>query len=464
VKQQLLARLAPHGQEQLLRFWDQLDKHQQTALAEQIAAVDFDLIARLCQGTSSEEDWGELSRRAEPPPAFRLAAGANRFSPAEARERGEQALRQGKVGAILVAGGQGTRLGFDHPKGMYPIGPVSDATLFQILFEKLVAVARRYGAKAPMYVMTSPATHQETIDYLTAHARFGLAADDLQVFCQGTMPAVDAASGKVLLSAPGELFRSPDGHGGMLSALAASGALAEIARRGIEHMFYFQIDNPLVAVCDAEFLGYHLLAGSELSTQVVAKQFPAEKVGNVVSIDGKLRIIEYSDLPHEAGERRAADGSLQLWAGNTGIHAFAVSFLQRMSRQQHGLPFHMARKAAAHLDEQGRTVEPDKPNAIKFERFIFDLLPAADRAIVVEVDAARVFAPVKNGPGADRDSPQTVQQQILALHRGWLEAAGARVQADAAVEISPLFALDQDEVKAKVTAGRQFSGRTYLRD
>ena len=219
------------------------------------------------------------------------------FAGRRPKPAGAEALAAGKVAALLVAGGQGTRLGFDHPKGLYRIGPVSQASLFQILMEKMLAAGRRYGVSIPLYLMTSPATHAETLEYLAANGRFGLPEQDLHVFCQGTMPAVDAESGRLLLESPGSLALSPDGHGGMLAALARSGGLDDLAARGIEQLFYFQVDNPLAPVCDAAFLGYHLLAGSELSTLVVAKEFPTERVGNVASVDGRLRIIEYSDLP-----------------------------------------------------------------------------------------------------------------------------------------------------------------------
>jgi UDP-N-acetylglucosamine/UDP-N-acetylgalactosamine diphosphorylase len=282
------------------------------------------------------------------------------------------------------------------------------------------------------------------------------------VFCQGTMPAVDAVTGRVLLAAPDRLFASPDGHGGMLAALDRSGGLRDIRNRGIEELFYFQVDNPLAQVCDPEFIGYHLLACSELSTQVIAKQLPAEKVGNVVTVDGRMRIIEYSDLPASAGERRNAQGGLELWAGNTAIHVLDVAFLERVRNDEHRLPFHRAHKAVPYVDENGRLVEPSQPNAIKFERFIFDLLPAAEHAIVVEVEPGKAFAPVKNAPGAKIDSPELVQAAMTSLAREWLTEAGAEVASDAVVEISPLFALDATELKRKLIPGRKFTGATYL--
>jgi UDP-N-acetylglucosamine/UDP-N-acetylgalactosamine diphosphorylase len=455
-------RLAAHHQQHVLRDWDRWTDEQQRSLAGQIAQLDLDALAAAFRGQSAGENWAELSARASAPPAIRLHASDNRFSTEQARQRGAAALKAGKVAALLVAGGQGTRLGFDHPKGLYQVGPVSGASLFQILLEKVLATGRRYGVAVPLYLMTSPATHAETLEFLAANGRFGLPESDVHVFCQGTMPAVDAESGRLLLDSPGSLALSPDGHGGMLAALARSGGLSDLAARGIEQLFYFQVDNPLAPVCDPDFLGYHLLAGSELSTLVVAKQFPTERVGNVANVDGRLRIIEYSDLPEAAANRRRPDGSLELWAGNTAIHVFDVALLKRLSSQADALPFHLAHKAVPHLDEQGRRVEPSKPNAIKFERFIFDLLPAARNGIVVEADPSQSFAPLKNAPGSERDSPETVHRQMVTLHRSWLEAAGMSVADGIDVEISPLFALDAEQAAKKLTRPDAISKPTYF--
>jgi UDP-N-acetylglucosamine/UDP-N-acetylgalactosamine diphosphorylase len=312
--------------------------------------------------------------------------------------------------------------------------------------------------------MTSDATHAATADYFRKQRNFGIEANNVRLFCQGVMPAVDAATGKVLLSSKSSLALSPDGHGGMLAALAQTGGLADMQSRGIKYLFYFQVDNPLVEMCDPAFIGYHILARSEMSTLAVAKRDAAERVGNIVTIDGRTRIIEYSDLPDDAAKQQNPDGSLRLWAGNTAVHVFDVAFLNRCSRSDDTLPFHTARKKVPYIDERGNRVEPAEPNAIKFERFIFDLLPAAERAIVVEADAAREFAPVKNAPGEKRDSPDTCKAAMTALYREWLEAAGAKVAASAPVEISPLFALDAAEVKAKIKPGIVIDKPTYLRD
>jgi UDP-N-acetylglucosamine/UDP-N-acetylgalactosamine diphosphorylase len=455
-KEELRSRLAAFGQEHVLAFWDQLALPMRQRLGGHIMNLDLAQIDALFHGATAPEDWADLARRATSPPAVRLHDFQRSFSMVQAHERGQQVLESGQVGVILVAGGQGTRLGLDHPKGMFSIGPVSGASLFQILLEKIVARSRSCGMRIPLYLMTSPATYDETIEYMRANENFGLPRDELTIFCQGTMPAIDAQTGRLLLAEKDQLALSPDGHGGMLQALAANGCLSDIHQRGLRHLFYCQIDNPLVEMCDPTFLGYHVLSNSELSTQVVAKRTPRDNVGNVVSIDGKLRIIEYSDLnplADEIVERRAVDGTPVFWAGNTAIHVFEVTFLQRMAHSGSALPFHVAKKAVSCLDRSGERLEPREPNAIKFERFIFDLLPAASQAIVVEVDESQSFAPVKNASGDPRDTPESVQEQMIALHTAWLRAAGCEVAPGTAVEISPLFAQNAQEVAEKVSPG-----------
>jgi UDP-N-acetylglucosamine/UDP-N-acetylgalactosamine diphosphorylase len=423
-------------------------------LCQQIESLDLRRIEALYSAGVQAEDWAHLARKALAPPAFRLADRAPAISPQQAVDRGLQALAAGQIGVILVAGGQGSRLGFEHPKGMYSIGPVSGASLFQILLEKIAARARSVEMRIPLYLMTSPATHAETVEYLQAHEYFGVPSEDVKVFTQGTMPAVDAQTGQLLLAEKHQLVLSPDGHGGTLAAMGH--CLADIRRRGLHQLFYCQVDNPLVEMCDPLLLGYHLLSNSEMSTQVVAKRTLRDNVGNVVSIDGQLRIIEYSDLNplgDEIVDRRMADNSPIFWAGNTAVHVFNAAFLERMARSAKALPFHVARKVVPYLDAMGQPVAPESPNAIKFERFIFDLLPEARQAIVVEIDEAQAFAPVKNAPRAPRDSPDTVRAQMIGLHTAWLRAAGCEVAPGVPVEISPLFAQSAQELAARVRPG-----------
>ena len=462
MKVQLERRLAPFDQQHLLAFWDELTDVERQRLAEQIDRVDFAALAELVKKDHEPVDIAGLAARAEPPPTFRLGAINNRFPNAQARDAAIAALSRGEVGAILVAGGQGTRLGFPHPKGMFPIGPVSRAPLFRIFFEKLQALARRYRRPVPLYLMTSPATHEESIAYLQEQQWFGLSADDIHVFCQAQMPAVEIGTGRLLLEEQGRLALSPDGHGGKLSALAKSGGLADMARRGLRHLLYFQVDNPLAEFCDPEFLGYHILARSEMTSQVVRKSDPLERVGNVVSVDGHLQVIEYSDLPEAVARLTNSDGSLRFWAGSIAVQIFDRAFLERMQASSSALPFHVAKKKVAHVDAAGQRIEPQSPNAIKFERFIFDLLPSAARAIVVEIEDAKGFAPVKNAPGERHDTPEAVQAAMIALHTEWLRLAGATVAPGTPVEISPLFALDAAELAGKIAPGLHVTQPTYF--
>jgi UDP-N-acetylglucosamine/UDP-N-acetylgalactosamine diphosphorylase len=462
---ELADRLKPFDQHHLIDFWHELDDAGRTRLAQQIAAIDLDLMADLFRHTAAAQDWAALARRAEPPPAIRLAdRQRGRFTADEARDRGARALAAGEIGVLLTAGGQGSRLGFDQPKGMYPIGPVSHVSLLQVHLEKAVAAARRYGAAVPVYMMTSPITHDEQTAFLAEHNRFGLPEDDLVVFCQGTMPAVDAKLGKLLLAGKDELFLSPNGHGGTVAALADSGAIEHMRRRGVKHLFYLQVDNPLCPLADAEFLGYHLLADSELTSMAVAKETPQEKLGNFVAIDRRVQVIEYSDFPADVADARNADGSLKFWAGSIAVHAFAVSFLERSLQLADALPYHVARKKVPHVDASGKLVEPKEPNALKFERFIFDLLPHAENPLVVEFPEHEVFAPLKNAPGAPKDTEQYVHEHMIAQHRKWLEQAGVRVASGVQVEISPLWALDAAGVAARTDKPISIDKPTYLHD
>lgn len=468
-KDLLLSHLTPIGQQHLLAFWDELDPNGRAQLAQQVLAIDANLFRKLRdefrghqQGGAQASPWAVLAARAEPPPAMRRDGSGVPFTAEEARRAGRDLLRAGKVGVILVAGGLGTRLGFDQPKGLFPLGPLSGRSLFQMLIEQIVAVARRHGVSIPLYLMTSPATDQVTRAFLEGHDWFGLPREDRHLFCQGTMWSVDAAFERILLEAPDRLFLGPDGHGGMLPAFVSSGLLDAARRRGIEHFFYGQIDNPLLQVCDELLLGSHLLAGSEMTTQVVPKRDPLERVGNVVAIDGKVHVIEYSDLPEPLARQTNPDGSLRLWAGNLAVHVMDAAFLARCAAQPDALPFHYARKKVPCLDATGRLIEPPQPNAIRFERFIFDLLPLARTALVVEADPAEAFAPVKNSDQEPTDNPRTARTALMALHRQWLRQAGAQVADDVPVEIHPLWAASPAEVAARLPPGSVIDRPTYF--
>ncbi|MBI85523.1 MAG: UDP-N-acetylglucosamine pyrophosphorylase [Planctomycetaceae bacterium] len=461
--QQLHQTLAPFNQEHVLQFWEELNSEERQSIAWEIRALDLTQLDELWKRRDLQSTEGDIAGRISAPPSYRLHDSDQDISRQQAERAGEEVLRAGTVGVVIVAGGQGSRLGFAHPKGMYPIGSVSDASLFQILIEKVRAAGNRFGVPLPVYVMTSPATHLETVDFLEKHERFGLGEDDLVVFCQGVMPAVESATGKLLLQNKASLCLSPDGHGGLLAALDQARLFQSMRTRGVDCLFYVQVDNPLAPVAEPQYLGYHVLSCSDVTTLVIEKRNAFEKVGNVVAVDGKLRIIEYSDFPKEQAVAQASDGSLLSWAGNIAVHVFDVGFLEKAASGRIKMPFHLACKKLACISQHGQSVDPSEPNAIKFERFIFDLLPAAGQAIVVEVDRGETFAPVKNPPEAEHDTPGTAQAQMAGIHRAWLQKAGIQVDSGTPVEISPLFAWDAKELQEKLSSKTAIDRPTYFR-
>jgi UDP-N-acetylglucosamine/UDP-N-acetylgalactosamine diphosphorylase len=456
----MLHRLRRHRQEHVLSGWDRLDARQRSALVAQVAQIDLDLIDRLYASRDKPTAVPTRERLAPIPTET-----ADTVSPATAR-LGHEALARGELAVLLVAGGQGSRLGFDKPKGMFPIGPVSNKTLFQVHADKVFALGRRYGKPVPFLVMTSPATHADTETFFADSAYFGMNKQDVYFFQQGTMPAVDIATGRLLMEAPGVVFTSPNGHGGTLTALAESGVLDEIAARGVRHLFYFQVDNPLVKVGDPVFLGRHIAVRSEASSKVIAKSYPKEKMGVFALIGGRCGVVEYSDMPDELVQATDALGRLLYGAGSPAIHLFDVNFLSRVTRGEGRLPYHVARKKVPHIDADGNPVNPTKENALKFEMFVFDALPMADRWLVMESPRAEEFSPVKNAEGVD--SPATAKQAISNLAGMWLEGRGAKVPRDGdgnvsvPLEVSPRFALDAVEFAARVWSKRVVDSPTYF--
>jgi UDP-N-acetylglucosamine/UDP-N-acetylgalactosamine diphosphorylase len=468
----LLERLERHGQAHLARWWSELDGPSRAHLAAEIAAIDFDRVDRLiAELVLGKPVVAAAPDQVQPVDVARLPqTDGERMVRLRTSGIGSDALASGEVGVILVAGGSGTRLGFEGPKGTFPIGPVSSASLFQIHAEKIVALGRRFGHIIPLYIMTSPENHTATVAFFDQHDHFGL--ERLRFFTQGQMPAFDQATGKILMAAKDHLALSPDGHGGTLSALAAPAdgggpsCLDEMRELGVKTLFYFQVDNPLVRIAEPAFIGLHLEAAAEISFKVVERLSPDEKLGVVVSVDGRPQVIEYSDLPPELASRRGRDGALELWAGSIAVHILDRAFIERLSTE-HRLPYHRAVKKVSYVGEDGQIRRPDSPNAIKLEQFIFDALPLAERWTVVETDRAGEFEPLKNAVGPD--SPATVHQRMSDQFGNWLEQAGATVprRPDGSVpfgiEISPLFALDAAELKSKIEPGLVIERPIFLK-
>lgn len=448
--------LKAHGQEHLLAYYDELDEARRRELLDQVREIDFDRIDELIQTHVLQAPQTTIPRDIRPPqiwPAIPADAQRRREYD-EARQAGERLIRDGKVAAFVVAGGQGTRLGISGPKGALDVTPVRGKSLFQVFAEQLLATERRFGRAVPWYIMTSPLNDRQTREFFAEHGFFGLSRENVMFFPQGTMPAI-GFDGRLLLASKHSLALSPDGHGGSLTALRRSGALDDMRRRGVEHISYFQVDNPLVRCVDPVFLGLHARQGAQMSAKALPKRDAMEKLGNFCEVDGRVVVIEYSDLPESLARATGPDGRLLFWAGSIAIHVLSRRFVETLTEGGRcQLPFHRAEKKVAHVGADGQVVEPGRPNAVKLEMFVFDALPMAEAAVVLETSRPEEFSPVKNASGAD--SLQTSQRDQVRRAAAWLESAGVAVPRDAAgevactVEISPLLALDAAELSERL--------------
>lgn len=454
------ARLRRIGQEQVLHFADELSDAQHHALVAQLAALDLESVPAWVETYVRKRPASGAPADLSPVRAYPLDPKnpSRPWDRAAAMRAGEDMLRAGQVAVFTVAGGQGSRLGFDGPKGVFPGGAVTGKPLFVCIADWIVAARRRYGAPIPWCVMTSPLNHKETVSFFEAHSHCGVPKDDVIFFQQGVMPSFDAATGRLLLANKGELATNPDGHGGSLRAMHTSGAVAQLKRRGVEHISYTQIDNPLVRAVDPVFLGLHAKApdsSGEMSSKMVAKAHAGEKVGVFCESGGRTMVIEYSDMPEALSKATNPDGSLKFNAGSIAVHIIGRAFVERLNENTEGgfaLPFHRADKKVPFVDsDTGELVQPAAPNAVKLEAFVFDAIPLCRSSIVVETDRVEEFAPIKNAEGAD--SPTTSRQIQTERAARWLEHAGVKVArrkdgvADCVLEISPLTAMWPDDLK-----------------
>jgi len=447
--------LRTHNQQHLLAFWDRLNDAERKHLLEQIDALDWPAIDRWVATVVKNPAPVQLPLdRLEPahfyPARAQTAEQEQKY--AEARRLGRDLIAAGKVAPFVVAGGQGTRLGLAGPKGNLPITPIKNKSLFQLFAETIRAASQRYNTTLPWYIMTSPLNYEQTRQSFEANDYFGLEPDNIFIFQQGTLPNFDF-DGKLLLADKHTLACSPDGHGGSIKALYESGAIEHLKQHGIELLSYWQVDNPLINIFDPLFIGLHALEDAEMSAKAAIKSSPFEKVGNFCCIDGKLTVIEYSDLPAELAQKKKADGSLLFELGNIAIHILSVAFVERLNRCSIALPLHRAVKKIPHIDPAGKLVQPDAPNGVKLETFIFDALPHAHNPVILEAIRTQEFAPTKNLTGPD--SIETTRKMIVERAADWLEAAGISVprktdgSPDCLLEIAPSFALYKQDVEEK---------------
>ena len=434
-------RAAAAGQAHLFAFYNSLTADEQAALVRDAQRIDYDLMKRLHREIGGQEIALPSADELDAPPVIALpTTDADRKRDDDARNVGEAALRAGRVAAFLVSGGQGSRLGFEGPKGAFPVGPVTERTLFEIFALKIRAIRKRYGCALPWLIMTSETNHDETVAFFESHRYFSLGKDSIRFFNQEMIPAM-SADGKLLLSEKHQLFLSPNGHGGSIKALWDSGSIEFLSQQKIDTLFYFQVDNPLVKIGDPVYIGHHLNSKSDMSLKVVKKTSPFDKSGNPAIHKGKMIMIEYSDMPESLATLRDSDGELKFRSGSIAIHLFNVGFLERLNRGGFQLPYHRALKSIPYINERGEKITPEEKNGIKFETFVFDALPLADRTLVVETSAYDEFSPVKNKSGGS--SPETSRKDMSRLAAHWLRNAGINVPVDsdgyppAYIELSP---------------------------
>lgn len=441
----LKAELVKCEQEHLLEEIESWSEEQQLALQIELGNIPWEDLSKVSQDKRPSS--------VEPSRVISIEERDKRKE--DLLVEGEKGYVEDDVAVLMVAGGQGTRLGFKGPKGCFSIGAISHKSVYQIQAEKVLALSRKLNKDVPFLIMTSPATDAETREFFAANNRFGLSETQLRFFSQATVPSL-TQDGKLVLSGPGELLKNPDGHGGCFTALCKSGLLEGLRSDGIEHLLYIQVDNILAPVYDPVLLGLARIEKADVITKVVEKTRPEEKVGLLVKIDGVDGIIEYIAMSEEQLNQKDPSGKLTFRWGNTAMHYWNVDFLLRNYDHGYQLPLHRSKKPLEAYS-QGSTTQIE---GYKHERFIFDLLPRADVSLGLAVNRELEFAPLKNADGVD--SPATVSELCSSMFSKWLQDAGVQVQEGATVEISPLYAMDAESLATKVSSNLTVGEELYL--
>lgn len=372
-----LQKLQPIGQQHLLQFWDSLKDSQRQHLLDQIEALDLEQVRRqqtliLEKAAHSEESYEAFTSY------------SMRGQEAD-QKRGHQLIASGRVGCLLVAGGQGTRLGFHGPKGMFPISPIKHKSLFQLFAEKTLAAGKLAGRVLPLAIMTSPLNHEETLSFFALNDNFGLSREQLFFYSQSMLPFLDT-SGNLFLEKEDSIAMGPDGNGSALQGLIDSGIWGKWKDLGVEYLNFVLIDNPLADPFDAELIGFHDRTEGEVTVKCTQRLRAEEKVGLLIRRGGILQVVEYSELPESEREARLPDGSLKHACANISLFCFSASFLDRLNGAS--FPLHLAYKDAKALRENVK--------AWKFEKFIFDLLPWAANVQALMYPREECFAPLKS--------------------------------------------------------------------
>lgn len=415
----IIETLNAAGQQELAAKLESLSGDARALLERDIASQDWLALQSIYEEKSSASLSDNVASDIQPMP-FKIASDDLRYD--YWKETGEILLGKGQVAAFLVAGGQGSRLGFNGPKGMFDIGLPSHKSLFQLQAERLQNLAAQVGHAIPWCIMTSPLNHEATVNFFREHDYFGMNKDDIRFFEQGTICALNP-NGKAVVDENNRLALVPDGNGGCFRALSQSGTLAWLVERGVQYVFLYSVDNALCRICDPAFVGALAADGRAVSaSKVVAKAGPGEKVGIFAFQNNKPGVVEYSDLPENLRDMTNADGSLTYDGGNIAVHLFKISGLRKL--QTGKLPWHTARKTVCGIEK-----------CFKFEQFLFDAFPQLGSMMPFGVIREEEFSPVKNAEG--NDSPKTAREMIGKLHREWLRKAHVEIDPHKLYEVSP---------------------------
>ena len=447
-------------QEQVFAFYDTLSVAEKAALFEQLSSFDPDHINEITDRAlhPPKTQHGDKESGLQPLPESATASILD--SKTEDIEKwyssGLDLIAENKVGVVLMAGGQGTRLGSSAPKGCFDIGLPSGKSLFQIQAERIRKVQRLAHKKAghssdkkvivPWYVMTSGPTRGPTEAYFREHNYFGLEEEDVIFFEQGVLPCI-SNDGKILLESKGKVAVAPDGNGGIYQAIITSTVMEDLRKRGIQHIHAYCVDNCLVKVADPVFVGFSASKAVDIATKVVRKRNATESVGLILLKNGKPDVVEYSEIDKETAEAKdpKQPDVLKFRAANIVNHYYSFRFLESIPDWADKLPHHVARKKIPYVDtENGNTVKPEKPNGIKLEQFVFDVFPMLElkKFASMEVKREDEFSPLKNAKGTGEDDPDTSKKDIMEQGQRWVKAAGAIVvtEGDAdGIEVSPLI-------------------------
>lgn len=384
-------KVREYGQEHILQYYEELSEAEKAALLRQIEQTDFSVLAKAAKA-GKEQERGVIT----PIPAMKLA------EIEEKREaytsRGIETIRAGKVGAVLLAGGMGTRLGSDDPKGMYNIGLTKDVYIFERIIQNLLDVVEQTGRFIPLFIMTSEKNHEKTTAFLKEKNYFGYAPEYVTFFMQDMAPSSDY-NGKVYMEQKGLMSASPNGNGGWFSSMKRSGVLEKVHQAGIEWLNIFAVDNVLQRIADPCFIGAVVGQNCAVGAKVIKKAAPDERVGVICLEDGRPSIVEYYELTKEMMEEKDAGGEPAYNYGVILNYLFRVKDLEEIVGRE--MPLHIVERKIPYLNEAGETVKPEQPNGFKYENLVLDMIHMLDSCLVYEVVREKEFAPIKNRTGID---------------------------------------------------------------